>query len=148
MWPRELFDLTIENEGRKKAAARVLDTLQKTGVYVLYRNDEPYYVGQATKLRHRLWQHATDPNSRYFNFWNYFSAFVVDKERVDEVEAILISAMPTANHARPKIERRKLPPDVVRVLREIRRARVTTAGKPVKATASKPDRRAGAKLER
>jgi len=36
------------------------------------------------------------PRDRYFNFWNFFSAFVVpDSDHVDEVEGILITSMQT-----------------------------------------------------
>ena len=99
MWPREVFDCLIpnENSGRKKILGKGLDLVNEPGVYVLYRNDIPYYIGQATKLRHRLWLHAGSPGARYGNFWNYFSAFVIhDPKMRNEVEGILIAAMPTA----------------------------------------------------
>jgi hypothetical protein len=94
-------------------------------VYILYRDDVPYYVGQAVKLRSRLLQHAKNPNMPHYNFWNFFSAFLISNRGYrDQVEAILISAMPTANGAKPKLVRRKLPKDVIKLLREIRRQRV------------------------
>ena len=89
MWPREVFDCLISNEdgGRKRILGKGLDLVNKPGVYVLYRNDIPYYIGQTTKLRHRLWSHAGLPGGRYSNFWNYFSAFVIyDPKMRDEVE--------------------------------------------------------------
>src|SRR5690348_2275021 len=94
MWPREIFD-------RGRSFVHTLDILEKPGVYVLYRDDIPYYVGQATKLRTRLWAHANVPGARYHNFWNFFSVFVADDaRRRNEIEAILIAAMPTANSAK------------------------------------------------
>jgi hypothetical protein len=68
----------------------------KPGVYVLYRDDVPYYVGQAIRLRGRMRNHACIPGTRYHNFWNLFSAFVIrDQRRRDEIEGIRIDAMPT-----------------------------------------------------
>jgi hypothetical protein len=125
MWPREvIFDATVKNG--KKMMVRDLDIFKGPGVYVLYRDDIPYYIGQATRLRSRLWQHAWNPNSRHFNFWNFFSAFVVeDQNHMNDIEAILIAAMPTANNARPRIAKQKIPPEVVKLIRILRRSRVS-----------------------
>lgn len=126
MWPREVFDCLIPNEDgkkRKTKLAKGLDLLNKPGVYVLYKNEIPYYIGQAVKLRGRLWHHACYPGARYHNFWNFFCAFVVpDKRRRDEIEGILIAAMPTANSAKPRIKRAKMPKSVVQMAANIRRA--------------------------
>jgi len=71
-------------------------------------------------LRNRLWAHARKPASRYYHFWNFFSAFAVeDKKQRDELEAILIAAMPTANSAKPKLQREKMPNEVAALLHEI-----------------------------
>ena len=124
MWPREVFDCLVPSEksGKKKILGKGLDLLNKPGVYVLYRNDIPYYIGQALKLRHRLWSHAGSPGSRYGNFWNYFSAFVIhDPKMRNEVEGILIAAMPTANSAKPKLKRAKFPLVVSQMVRRIRK---------------------------
>ncbi len=124
MWPREVFDCLVPNEdsGKKKILGKGLDLLNKPGVYVLYRNDIPYYIGQALKLRHRLWSHAGSPGARYGNFWNYFSAFVIhDPKMRNEVEGILIAAMPTANSAKPKLKRAKFPLVVSQMVRRIRK---------------------------
>jgi hypothetical protein len=66
MWPREVFDCLISNENdkRKRILGKGLDLVNEPGVYVLYRDDIPYYIGQATKLRHRLWAHAGSPPAR------------------------------------------------------------------------------------
>jgi hypothetical protein len=124
MWPREVFDCLISNENdrRKRILGKGLDLVNEPGVYVLYRDDIPYYIGQATKLRHRLWSHAGSPGARYGNFWNYFSAFVIhDPKMRDEIEGILIAAMPTANSAKPKLKRAKYPLVVSQMVRRIRK---------------------------
>ena len=109
----------ILGKGRKG-----LELVNEPGVYVLYRDDIPYYIGQAQKLRHRLWLHASSSGARYGNFWNYFSAFVIrDPKMRDEVEGILIAAMPTANSAKPKLKRAKFPSAVSQMVRRMRRFR-------------------------
>jgi hypothetical protein len=132
MWPREVFYRLGRSEGRyrfvrnesgngkKIEAPRGLELLNQPGVYVLYRDGVPYYVGQATKLHDRLWAHAYLPGARYHNFWNHFSAFVIEKPSLrNQVEGILIAAMPTANGAKPKLQRAKMPDVVIRMSREI-----------------------------
>ena len=103
MWPRALFHM---KEGKSFLDEHLCDP----GVYVLYRDDQPYYIGKTGRpLSKRLKQHALKPNTRYYNFWNYFSAFQIgDEDQRNDIEAILISAMPTANSSRPKLERRRL----------------------------------------
>jgi hypothetical protein len=125
MWPREIFDHVSEAEsGPSKPLARSLEFLNRPGVYILYRDDLPYYIGKATKLRQRLWLHATKPQARYYNFWNFFSAFVVPEgPRRNEIEGILIAAMPTANSAQPRLPREKFPTDVIAMVRKLRRDR-------------------------
>lgn len=121
MWPRAVFYTKALNEenGRKQNLGRQLDFLQRGGVYVLYRDDVPCYVGKAQKLRRRLHHWATNPRSKNFRFWNYFSAFVIDDSTLRNViEAVLIAALPTAdNGARPKLKNAKMPPEVARLLR-------------------------------
>lgn len=117
MWPRVLFDGSKLSEW----AADVRKHLDLPGVYILYRDEHPYYVGQTKKaLFNRIWNHANRPG-RYFNFWNFVSAFVVPhKENLDQVEGLLITSMPTANRATPKIKRIEFP---LRAWKKIRRAR-------------------------
>ena len=124
MWPREVFfrfpALKSAGTKRKIALAKDLDFLEKPGVYILYRDDEPYYIGQATKLRDRLWGHAIQATGRYFHFWNFFSAFTVPREKQrNELEGILIAAMPTANSAKPRIRKERMPKAVRNLLRKI-----------------------------
>lgn len=116
MWPREVCDL--RDEDTKQLFIR---HFQEPGVYVLYRDEVPYYIGKASRLGPRIWAHANHPVDRYYNFWNMFSAFVVnDRKYLDDVEGILIAAMPTANSARPRIARVPLPKHIVQQLRRIR----------------------------
>src|SRR5260370_25974346 len=120
MWPRAVFHM---QEGK-----RFIEThLSTPGVYVLYRNDEQYYIGKDRMLFKRLKTHAIKPNARYYNFWNYFSAFEIDDEDLrDKVEAILISAMPTANNAHPRaFHRKKLNRDEAKMLNRLQ-ARILT----------------------
>jgi len=113
MWPREVFDC----KRGKQLLVRQLDILSKPGVYVLYRNDVPYYVGKAKRLRSRLRSHALQPTSKYYNFWNHFSVFVVEDPTLQsQLEGILIAAMPTANGAKPRIRKAQLPLDVRKFL--------------------------------
>lgn len=119
MWPRALF----EGPKRPDWATGVSAPLDFPGVYVLYRDEHPYYVGQTKgKLYGRIWHHANKPQARYFNFWNFVSAFVVpESTRVDEVEALLITTMTTANRATPKIKRITFPLKVWKRIRETNR---------------------------
>ena len=116
MWPRHVFDF----DGGKT----VKECLSEQGVYVLFRDDEPYYVGKTKKksLFRRIRAHATKTRDRYYHFWNYFSAFVVpEATHRDEVEGILIASMPTANGAIPKIHRIPLPKNVAQLMRRLRK---------------------------
>lgn len=128
MWPREVFDRldTIGDGKRKQLLVKGLEVLSKPGVYVLYRDDEPYYIGKTQNdMRRRIWAHANQPGRRLYHFWNFFSAFVIDDPQLrTEVEGILIAAMPTANSANPKLPRERMPPEVRNLLREMRRNRV------------------------
>jgi hypothetical protein len=126
LWPREVFDIT-EKGSKTRLVARGVEALRNPGVYILYRNEIPYYIGKTTKrlLFKRLHDHANKSTDRYFNFWNYFSVFVVPgPAHVDEVEGILIASMPTANSAAPRIERIRLPREIAEVLRDARKRAV------------------------
>jgi len=127
MWPRSIFDPPISGEGeagRRSSIAKGIDALAKPGVYVLYRDDTPFYIGQAKrKLRSRLRQHATSVRSKRSYFWNYFSAFIVEnRDHIDEVEAILIAAMPSVvtNSATPRLPKEPMSKPVADQLRRLR----------------------------
>ncbi len=131
MWPREVFDyITSEPGKRREYLAKDLPILREPGVYVLHRDDVPYYIGKAGNwLWHRLYAHARRPGSQYNNFWNYFSVFVIhDAAQRDAVESILIAAFPTANSAKPKIHREPLPHEAVLMWRKKRDLR--SSGRP------------------
>lgn len=121
MWPRALFHM---RKGKKVLRA----ALKSPGVYVLYRDDRPYYVGKTRNpLIRRLGGHALKPNWRRYNFWNYFSAFdIKDETHRNEIEAILISAMPTAaNSSRPKIPPMRSNRDAARLLNDVQAQMMT-----------------------
>ena len=124
MWPRHVFERPELRDGSKSKSmlAKQLEFLSKPGVYVLYRDDEPYYIGQSYRLRRRLWKWAKDPRSRYYHFWNFFTAFTVEDSKLrDELEGILIACMPTANSMRPKLEHEPMPKEVCELLRKMYR---------------------------
>jgi hypothetical protein len=122
MWPRAIF-YTPADDGRKGTIASRIEELKNPGVYVLYRDDIPFYVGKTErKLRSRLRTHAIGVGSLKSYHWNFFSAFIVnDPKHIDEVEAILISAMPSVvmNSATPKIKRVKMDLPTRRLMHEL-----------------------------
>ncbi len=122
MWTRDVFNVKRGN----KFDPTIKSLLSQPGVYVLYRNDQPYYVGKASgRLFRRLRAHAANPRDKYYNFWNFFSAFVVsDPAHVEEVEGVLIAAMPTDNSAVPRIEKIHIPKDVANLLRAQRTVQI------------------------
>lgn len=113
MWPRESLDLRKGN----RLVQDVWGLLMHPGVYVLYRDDQPYYVGRAKRLDNRIYAHSNSPKDKYYNFWNFFSAFVVpDESHIPEVEGILIAAFPTDNSATPRFKKLVLPSRVGRLI--------------------------------
>ena len=128
MWPREIFD---ERPNIGEALARRIKFLEQPGVYILYQNERPHYIGRTDKLFDRLFAHAR-PQGRYAHFWNLFSAFAISDIRgCKELEAILIAAMPTANSAKPKLNKERMPREVVAFMKRIRYEKVKSAmGKP------------------
>jgi hypothetical protein len=64
MWPRAIFETPAQPRGRKTIASTIKE-LEKSGVYVLYRDDVPFYVGKTEgKLRFRIRQHAINVGSK------------------------------------------------------------------------------------
>jgi hypothetical protein len=108
MWPRELMRKK-DSKGRLLIRPLVAE-LERRGVYILYKDEEPYYVGRATRtLWIRLHSHSNRATDRYYAHWNYFSVFVLSqdvkdyKRKLVELEAILIAALPRAvNHSTPR----------------------------------------------
>jgi excinuclease UvrABC nuclease subunit len=114
MWPRSLFKKKDE-KGRLRIKIEAPD-IERPGVYVLYKGDELYYVGKATRLMSRLHDHANKVTDEYYAHWDYFSAFVLTdavidpKQQLAQLEAILIAAMPRAtNKATPRFTRVQIP---------------------------------------
>jgi hypothetical protein len=125
MWPREVFDARPKS-GTGVLAAHIPFLTEQKGVYVLYRDGEPYYIGKSgNSLFNRLKDHAMNPKKRYYNFWDKFSAFAVpdDKGRT-ELEGILIAAMPTANSSKPKLTKERMPKEVSDLLKRMRQSKV------------------------
>ena len=86
MWPREILYLS------ENLLKDVRSALDRPGVYVLYRDEHPYYVGRADRLYRRLNQHANNPRARRFHFWNFFSAYVIpNRKHIGDVEGVLIT---------------------------------------------------------
>lgn len=123
MWPREVFDARDElHKGR--LLAKGLEFLTRPCVYVLYKDEQPFYIGKAGRLGHRLWQHANNPRDRYYHLWTFFSAFAVSNKYQAEIEGILIAAMPTANSASPRLPKERLPKVICDLFRALRHKRV------------------------
>jgi len=61
---------------------------------------------------------TTEAKKRYYNFWDKFSAFAVpDEKGRNELEGILIAAMPTANSSKPKLMKERMPKEVSDLLK-------------------------------
>ena len=80
MWPREVWDVMADGKGT--LYLKTFRPLRQAGIYVLYRDETPYYIGRANMLYKRLHDHANKSTDRYFNFWNFFSAFVVSNNNI------------------------------------------------------------------
>jgi hypothetical protein len=106
-WPRQIFGMSKQD--RTKTGVR--EILHHPGVYILYDRRIPYYIGRTDHtLWGRIYGHARNSSTRYFNFWDNFSAFIIEDERDRvRVEGILIAAMPSANGAQPRLHRISLP---------------------------------------
>ena len=124
LWTRDVFDL----KDKQGLVVRRCKDLQHPGVYILYRDDHPYYIGKTRRtLFNRLHDHANKSTDTYFNFWNYFSAFVVpDASHLNEVEGILIASLPTANRAVPNLTEIKMPPELRKLLKSGKAERNST----------------------
>lgn len=116
MWPRSIFHKIAEEETEPhpngSSIAKNIQALKKPGVYILYRDDQPFYVGQTSgELCKRLETHALKLSRRSY-FWNYFSAFIVENsEHRIQLESLLIATMPSvlSNGAVPRLTKEKMP---------------------------------------
>jgi hypothetical protein len=125
-WPRSIFDCRIQGQGGKSRCLvdePELELLKCSGVYILYRDDEPFYVGKTDgSLKKRLYDHAMRHGGPRTYFWNYFSVFVIDDPDFRTVvESLLIAAIPkAANSSNPRLKRTPMPAKVVGLLRQLR----------------------------
>jgi hypothetical protein len=100
MWPREVFDAKPKRGGGVLAAQLEFLTKEK-GVYVLYRDGQPYYIGKSgDSLFARL---------------------------SGQLEGILIAAMPTANGSKPRLSKERLPKQVTALMKKLRQAKIEPA---------------------
>lgn len=67
-----------------------------SGIYALYMDKQLYYVGIATDLSLRLYNHTRD---KHKDKWNRFSAFIISRGRyLKDIESILHrTSEPSAN---------------------------------------------------
>lgn len=109
LWPREVFYI----KGGKDLD-EVKKRVDRSGVNILYKDFEVFYIGRAKSLFERVQFHAW----KRYQLWNHFSAFLVPEDRLDDVEAIMIAATPrTANRQSGKrIERINLPSNAANLL--------------------------------
>lgn len=121
LWPREVFYMKKGN----KYHVSLKEQLNKSGVYILYREDKPHYIGKGMGQKGvfaRIKSHATKPDNKRFNFWTHFSAYIVDKKYVDAVESILINAIPlAANDVKPRHEKIKIPKDIKAAILDLKK---------------------------
>jgi len=105
MWPRKLYSLRNGNQTIK--AFR--DTLEnKPGIYVLYKGEEVFYIGQVGGkgsingcLYSRIGDHALNYQDEYSHSWDHFSAFIVTEAGrpvIDELEGFLQFACPRSRN--------------------------------------------------
>lgn len=81
---------------------------QRSGIYVLRKSREIYYVGLASSLRSRLSDHLKDHHKRK---WDEFDLYIIRKDKVKylkELETLLIRvAKPSGNRTEPKFVKHK-----------------------------------------
>ena len=62
----------LGHQGERSPKLRVVDFRMQSGLYILYGDYGPYYVGKADRMGRRLKQHLKD---RHAGKWNRFSWF-------------------------------------------------------------------------
>ena len=116
MWPREVYNI---KDGNKHLESVRQELRQKPGIYILYQNEKPYYVGQAKNLWNRIRNHATNQNAKHYHLWTHFSAFILsDTQHINELEGFVIAAFDTAtaNSSKMRMKRILLPKDAAKRL--------------------------------
>lgn len=64
--------MLLGRQGKRQPKLQLADFRMQNGLYILYGNYGPYYVGRADRLGRRLKQHLND---RHSGKWNRFSWF-------------------------------------------------------------------------
>jgi hypothetical protein len=64
--------MLLGHQGERRPKLQVADFRMQSGLYILYGDYGPYYVGKADRLGRRLKQHLND---RHAGRWNRFSWF-------------------------------------------------------------------------
>jgi hypothetical protein len=116
MWPREIYNI---RDGNHHLESVRQELWQKSGIYILYQNGQPYYVGQAKNLWYRIRNHATNQNTKHYHLWTHFSAFILSNtDHISELEGLVIAAFgtATANSAKMRMKRILLPKDAAKRL--------------------------------
>jgi len=124
LWPREVYDMKSNGKNIESVKNELFG---KPGIYVLYRDEKPYYVGQAVNLWKRIKRHAVNQNSKQFHGWTKFSAFILeDKKYMNELEGLILSVLEneTANGAKQKITKIPLPADARKALAKLKTIRL------------------------
>jgi len=90
-------------ENSQESVKRVIG--RKSGIYVLSRNGEPYYVGLASKIRSRLGRHLKD---KHKGKWDRFSIYLIRRKKfLRDVESILIRVLsPKGNGQRGRFAKK------------------------------------------
>lgn len=112
--------MLLGHQGERRPKLKLADFRMQSGLYILYGNYGPYYVGRADRLGRRLKQHLND---RHAGKWNRFSWFGFQpvltspgpnglhrlrdpktktrgsmKQQIGELEALLIRALGLENN--------------------------------------------------
>jgi hypothetical protein len=90
-------------ESSQESVKRVIG--RKSGVYVLTKNRDPYYVGLASKIRTRLGQHLKDKHRKK---WDRFSIYLIGRKKfLKDIETILIRVLsPKGNGQRGRFAKK------------------------------------------
>lgn len=78
---------------------------RKSGIYILTKNGQPYYVGLANKIRSRLGRHLKD---KHKGKWDRFSIYLIGRKKfLKDIESILIRVLsPTGNGQRGRFAKK------------------------------------------
>ena len=108
----------IEDASFRKKLRQIM--MGWSGVYVLYKDDDVYYIGKASSSFWRLWRHFR--RDRHVGKWNKFSVFRFKIGNLTALETLLLHiSKPKGNKSIPRIPRDM---ELTRILRkEVNEAR-------------------------